>query len=584
MKQLMTFLFLLLSLFLASCKEKDNFDDDNIEIIDGYYNTGPISSDEVVTRLTAVIGDIPGDIGAALDKRFTNRTTQIDPSSTQVIIFHISSLSAIDEAAFLDVYHNDGIIIVLDPDHQLLSAWLEDLELRHPESQPHPVSFANTSEETPNELYAFNRSNNHYFLDNIDAGFDHNDFLNLLVSWVNEHAEGAPPLLNASPDDVRQIFSYQTIDHTYNLYLNVEEAHVALSKADYIERSGQISVKYTIYPLYAFQNQPSSGDYYIVNLRVTAHNDMMYQGNWTQKHGAVHSRLCGFYMEDMKSMSQIVTNGQSAEFASYGTPQPTTTVSSTSYTSGISWSLGASVSGTGGSQNFISATINAGVTFSNSQTRSISDVDVLNTWSGSLVNYDYSFNNLPSYQPSIRISNPPYISVNNAEFYQDWVWHVPSTTDGSTENFYLTHTISPVFGSCHFFSTGADFRRHSWDNAVSGGSSFTVALTPPNRTPTGQLDINQNSGQGVYMTDIRIWKSTSDVKGNPDYVESRSFANGTAMTQYLPVGDYWIQFQAGTSPSTLSAYHLALEDGPITIERGATCALNSGFDFAQGEY
>ena len=576
----------MLSLFFASCKDCVDpiIYNDDIEIIDGYYSVKSTASDEVVTHLTAVIGNIPNNIGTALNKRFTSQTSQIDPSNTRVIIFHISSLPTIDEEAFLEVYRHDGIIIVLEPDHELLSVWLENMKLNHPEYNLPPVTFSKTPEAS-HELYAFNQLNNQYILDYIDSDFDYNDFLNSLVSWVNEYAEGViPPPLNAAPDDVRQLFSYQTIDYTYNLYLNKQEAKVALSSPDMIERSGQISIKYTIYPLYAFQNQASSGDYYIVNMRVTAHNDQMYQGNWTQKHGGVHSRLCGFYMEDLKSTTEIVTNGQSAAFAAYGTPQPTTTVGSTAYTSGVSWSLGASVSGTVGTETFVSATINAGVTFSNSQSRSISDVDVLNTWSGSNVNYQYRFNNLPSYLASIKISDPPYISVNNAEFYQDWIWYIPSTTDGSTERFSLRHTIAPQFGSCHFFSTGADFSRHSWTDAVGGSSTFTVALTPPNRVPTGQLDIIQNSGAGVYMTDIRIWKSTSNVKGAPDYVESRSYANGYTMIQYLPVGDYWIEFKAGPNPSSLSTYHLDTSNGPISIIRGGLCTLNSGFDFAPGPY
>jgi hypothetical protein len=494
----------------------------------------------------------------------------------------MSNIASVNKEALMGVYQNGGILILLEPDHQTLDPWLE--EMGFPYTYYHP-ELNDDSLPMIREVYAFNKYNNHYFLDWVSSDLDHNDFFNLLVSWVNKYASvSAPPSLGAAPDDVRQLFSYQTIDYTYNLYLKKEEAQVALSKADVIERSGQISVKYTIYPLYAFQNQTSSGDYYIVNLRVTAHNGQTYAGNWTQMHGGVHSRLCGFYMEDMKSTTEIVTNGKIAEFAAYGTPQPGTTQGSTAYTSGVSWSLGVAVSGTAGTQNFVSATISAGVTFSNSEARSISDVDILNTWSGSTVNYEYKFNNLPHYLSSIKISDPPNISVNNAEFYQDWIWYIPSTTDGSTERFSIKHTIAPQFGSCHFFSSGADFVKHSWSDAVNGSSSFTVGLTPPNRIPTGQLDIIQNSGPGVYMTDIRIWKSTSNVKGAPDYVESRSFANGYTMTQYLPVGNYWIEFKAGTSPSTLSTYHLDLNEEPIKIERGGLCALNSGFDFAPGAY
>lgn len=71
-----------------------------------------------------------------------------------------------------------------------------------------------------------------------------------------------------------------------------------MSKADKLTRSGTIDVAYSIYPLYSFQaNGSSAGDYYIVEGTFTVHNDQMYNGSWTKKHGGVKSHLCGFYLK-----------------------------------------------------------------------------------------------------------------------------------------------------------------------------------------------------------------------------------------------------------------------------------------------
>jgi len=572
----------LLCLFLGSCDKGDAIEEPE----SGYFNDRPMASDEVVTIPTAIIGDIPSDIGAALNIRFTNQTVQIVPSSTQVIIFHISSLRTLDEEAFLEVYHNDGIIIVLDPDLQLLSAWLEELELRHlPYSEP----FLNAS-EPPHELYAFNQSNKHYFLDYIHSDFDHNDFLNSLVSWVNEYGEeSVTPPQNISPYDVTQLFNYQSVAYTFNLYLEKVEAES--KKKQELIGGGQIDVKFTVYPLYAFQDQASNGDYYIVSMVVTAHNQSMYRGKWyvetdANKHTGYY--LCGYYMENLGVKTEILNSNQTvvseASFASFGTPTPITTIGSVTYTHGLSWSLNYTCTGNP-VEGTVSGTYSGLLEYSNTQTKIINDVDTENNWIGSTVDYGYKFNNLPSYKAdqTIPITDPPPISINNAEFHQDWIWRVSSTTDNGQEQFVLKNAITPVYGSCYDDNVGLGrgVVRNHWSDAVVGSPSFTVALTPPNRTPTGELNIINSMQPGTFITDVKIWKSTSSTADTPDYTVPRSYASGATVKTNLPVGNYWVEFKAGPDAISLSSYHLS---NPVKIERAATTTLNSGFEFEWGGY
>ena len=575
-------------LFLASCDKRDEMEEPEPA---GYFNDQPMASDEVVAFPTAIIGDIPGDIGAALNIRFTNQTAQIAPSSTQVIIFHINSLLTLDEEAFLEVYHNDGIIIVLDPDHQLLSAWLEELELS--DANRYPIRlFGSNDPDTPHELYAFNRRNNHYFLDYVHSDFDHNDFLNSLVSWVNQYGELPVSLpLNASPSDVTAYFAHQSINYTYNLFL---DKIIVIPEG--IKRSGQIDVRYIVYPLYAFEDQESNGDYYIVSMSVTAHNGMMYKGKWwLQGDRSSLTALCGFYMEKLGVKTEILTDTQTAangaSFASFGTPTPLTTIGKTTYSHGLSWYLNCAVTGEGGVEYKdgvpipvlkAGATLSGGVTYNNTQTRVVSDIEIHNNWTGATVDYSYIFNNLPTHNgTSDIIPDPPPVSVNDADFHQDWVWRVSSTTDNGQQAFVLKNTINPQMGSGWFTSVN-DHLSH-WSDAVVGNSFFTVALTPPYRTPTGELHIYNSMPAGTFVTEIKIWKSTSSTAGNPDFTVTvpRSFAAGATAKMYLPVGSHWVEFKAGTSPASLTSYHLST---PVTIKRAETTSLNSGFDFDWGGY
>jgi hypothetical protein len=425
-------------------------------------------------------------------------------------------------------------------------------------------------------------------LDKVHSDFNHNDFLNSLVSWVKECGNELtylPP--NTTPYDVTQLFGYQMAAYTFNLYLKKEEAKNQ-KKSEVIERWGQMDVKFTVYPLYAFQDQPSNGDYYIVSMVATAHNQSMYKGKWfietdAEKHTGYY--VCGFYMENLGVKTEILNGSQTvvneASFASMGTPTPLTTIGSVNYTHGLSWSFAYTLTGNP-VDGTVSGTYSGSVEYSNTQTRIVSDIDTKNNWFGSTVDYSYKFNNLPHYTDNKTppITDPTPISINNAEFHMDWIWRVPSTTDNGQERFVLKNTITPVYGSC-WYESNAGFIQSHWNDAVVGSPTFTVALTPPSRTPTGVLSIINSMPPGTFITDIKIWKSTSSTTDKPDFTVPRSYASGVTIKTFLPVGSYWIECKAGPNAASLSSYHVST---PVKIERAATTTLHSGFEFEWGGY
>jgi len=530
-----------------------------------------IASSEVCTESVAFAGIIPPDIAEALRLRFTNISYGV-MTNTRIVVIHTDCIDLVPISSIKGVYEDGGIIVVLDPDHAALSLWAEEHGFNHTLCAP-----AQNSDLVSHEIYAFNKSNKHYILDIIPEDIEQNEFLNAFISWINENLSPPPPFQNTDPQDVRKLFAYQTIEHTFNVALKKEEAHVALSSADVIDMRGTITVKIIVYPLYAFEDQPGQGDYYIVSQTVIARNDNMYKGRWTNKHGGVSVRLCGYYMTNLGVMTTILNGDGSAVsnaiFAYGGNPSPSTTINTTSYTKGISWNLQATVSGDG-------ATFGGGVTFNNSTTTTIADMEIRNNSGVNGVSYTYPFHNLPKYNPNISITDPPAVAVSNADFQQDWIWRIPDTKDYGGGQFVLRTSIAPQYGSCHFISTGADFKSHTWDDAVQGASYFLYKLTPPNRIPTGELNIF-NSMSGQYFSDVRIWKSTTPTTSNPDYVISGSFAPNQTAAKTLPVGTYKIQFKAGPDAASSTFYHL---ETPVTIVRAEVKNLNSGYDFIIGGY
>ena len=543
-----------------------------------------IASSEVCTYPAAFAGVVPAAVMNAFSKRFPNQSSVIT-ADTKVVIFHMNDHNLVDVAGLKEVYDHGGIIVVIDHDPAALAVWAEKHGFVQALCTPKQIGG-----DKMQELYAFNNRNNHYILDFIPEDLAYNEFLNFFISWVNEHL--APPsiLSNTDSKDIRNIFDYQSIDHTFNLSLDKQESKAILSSADWITKKGTINVKTMIYPLFAFEDQLGHGDYYIVSQTIVALNRQMYGGKWTNTHGGVHVRLCGFYMTNLRTQSTILyTDYKPVEtatfapvFANSTNPSPTTAIGSTTYTSGFTWSLGASLTGGINSGNgTFTGSINGGASFSNTSSRSIANLDVQNISKGSVVSYNYPFNNLPIYDVGdISITDPPSIAVSDAEFHQDWIWHVPQTKSSGNWQFVLETAIYPQYGSCHFFSTGADFRTNTWDDAVQGNSYFRYQMTQPNRVPTGTLNIT-NSVDGAYFSDVQIWKSETSVTLKPDYVIDGSFASGQTATKILPVDTYRIEFKAGSNAASSTRYHL---ETPVAIVRGETRQLNYNFNFIAGGY
>jgi hypothetical protein len=559
-------LLCLLICSLVACDRKDGEEPE-----EEAYDRPKIASDEVINYPAAYIGDIPPEMRIALDKRFTN-VGSLTPE-TKVAIIHEASLDAIDDEVIRQVYNNGGIIVVLDPVHSALLPWCEENGFNYA-----GYALAESDGEAFGEMYAFNDNNVHYSMDPISAEEDHNNFLNSFTSWVNGQFASLPPL-NAEPKDVRTLFSSQQLTHTFKFNLHVEEGNYKT-----LDESGSIDVNMVIYPLYAFADQGSNvGDYYIVSATVTAHNRDVYAGNVTKKHAGVYVRRCGFYMMDMNMKADIVLADDDervnpihipgSTFAAGGSPVPLTSQGATSYTSGFSWSLGASV---GGKVNMsgpeVSSTYNGGVTFSNSSTRSISDVNITNNSNPPQTDFTYLFQNLPKYAAKVAITDPPLIAVNNATFYQDWVWRIPEAHDdfnGLAYSIFLT--IGGHYGSCHFYTTTIDFRVSSTEIKTN---ARCFRLTPPNRTPTGMLTLHNSSTEfdNLTATNIRVTKSgtTTTLPG--------SISPGQTQEYNLPTGTYRIDLQMGPDRQHLTDYFL---EG-VTIPRGEkTKSINMPFDFTE---
>ena len=560
-------------LFFTACSDDD---DGPVTEEEGVWDTplrNSIATDDQVDNPAAILGDVPADMKEALDIRFTHFQNEVN-EDTDILFLSSSALDTYNEE-IVTVYENGGIIVIVRPETSMVNEWFEPMGW--------PYELANDGMEK--ELYAFSK-NHQYLLDEAYEGITVNEHLNYFVNWVNESLKLVVVSSPGSEETaIDKLINAQTITHTFSYNLDIEEAKIALSKADRISGKGSLTAKYSIYALYAFEGQQSSGDYYIVSAEYTAHNDNMCPVNnnnhkWTSKHGGVYCRLCGFYMTNFKIETSLLKPDLKTMVGEYPvnySPIPLTTQGATSYSSGISWNLGADVAlGFDAAGPNGSITIKGGVTFSNEVSRTISDVEIMNQSTNNSTKYEYKVNNLPHYQSNISISDPPLVSVSNATFYSSWIWRVPETKDNSSDRFYIGTRPEITYGSCHFYSTGADFKTNN--NRPKLGDVQYTPIIPPSRTPTGLLTIT-NTNEGEYISDVVI----KNQKGEVEYSSSGkgSIEFESAFMRYIPTGEYTVEFQMGENAHSTKTY--ILSEGSLAIKRGETLSLNSAFDFEEKE-
>ena len=562
-------------LLFTACSDDD---EPTMEMDEGVPDSPPrgsIATDATVDYPAATLGNIPADMREALTIRFSRLGNAVD-EDTDVLFVTNSDLASYQEE-IVAVYENGGIIVIVDPDVSATNEWLKQ------------IGWENelVDDGVEKELYAFGKYHQ-YLLDKAYEGITLNEHLNYFVDWVNESLVSG---LQAEPGNgetaIDKLVAAQTITHTYSYSMNVQETDPDTFAPDWISGDGSFTAKYGIYALYAFQGQPSAGDYYIVSAEYTAHNKDMCPvesstHNWVQEHGIwgwIKVRLCGFYLTRF-NVETFLTNSKKeriGEFQANYSPVPLTTQGSTTYSSGMSWNLGADIAaGVDAKGPNGSITIKGGVSFSNSESRTISDVEILNQSTNNSAKYEYKVNNLPSYVVSkIAISDPPLVSVSNATLFGSWIWRVPNTKDRGTDKFLIGTKPEITYGSCHFYTTGADLVRSQHNVDFGKDDTRYTAITPPNRVPTGLLRIT-NTNEGEYISDVVI----TDDKGEVAYSSSGkgSVAFNNSFLRYVPTGTYTVEFKMGPNTQSTKTYKNV---ETIEIKRGEEIDLNSAFDFEE---
>jgi hypothetical protein len=318
--------------------------------------------------------------------------------------------------------------------------------------------------------------------------------------------------------------------------------------------SSIISVVTHVQPLYAFQDQPSPGDYYVIDQQVTAPYADWYRKPQTSLAAAA---VTGFYAAKLAVTNTLLkADGSQPEGLSATKQSPATTTGSTSYTHGMTltetstWSIGGTASLSSGSTGKTATATGSysqtsTVSKNTQETRSISDIDIQATGDATKTGWNLIFNNLVEGDIIASSTTEPPLSARSTQyFYSNWLWRVSSASDNSDESFILSTSLNGsewhIKGGLNFASFIDSYNyRGAMKSYVPTIPEQKATILPPNRIPTGALVLNNAESSGTYLSNVQVWKSTNS-SAMPDYVYSQeSIPSGSSLTLWLPSGvDY----------------------------------------------
>ncbi|HCQ72731.1 MAG TPA: hypothetical protein DIT75_04965, partial [Rikenellaceae bacterium] len=147
----------------------------------------------------------------------------------------------------------------------------------------------------------------------------------------------------------------------------------------------------------------------------------MYAGKFkdTQLNG-LQGSFMGYFLTGYRvDVSLVDDKGNSVPVRFNQVPSPSTTINSQTYTSGVSWSFEAGLSGGAAGAGL---SLSSGCNFSSSKTREVRDLAIIDNSSDGGVHYTLEVKNLPTY-----LTLPPAISRSTFDFHSGWVWSVENT-------------------------------------------------------------------------------------------------------------------------------------------------------------
>lgn len=333
------------------------------------------------------------------------------------------------------------------------------------------------------------------------------------VEWLDASFMERNAALAASGvdyDDLRVNIeqSGQRLTYNYPFSINAYIDKAFLSDADYLNKSGSISVEFRVYPIYMLSsNGDKAGDYYGVISTVTPHNQSMW-GPYAASHGACRNRIYGFWFNEMDVATSLVAadGSQIASLEYYDRPLPENKNDSKTYSNGHTFSINGSFSGGySGGGPYAVGQFALGGTWTSSTNYTLETINYTLDSSSPTVKYHYWSDNvtLTDDWDDWSLINDNFPAPVRTEFssHTMWVWHVPGSVvkDNDTQQFYLKTKINLSYSTWYHWRGAAEYDSNRSNHGVSI-PELSWPLERPDRTPWGFIRLrNATSNEMAHV-------------------------------------------------------------------------------------
>ena len=302
------------------------------------------------------------------------------------------------------------------------------------------------------------------------------------------------------------------------VYVNTEEEYF----------SNLLDLHLEVLPMYVFSGNSQSGDYYAVRGYVVSHNADCYSEKMLETHSMDGDKVSmyGWYMSDLGLEFQLLSPDGSPlgpdDVGFYVTPEPSTTIGSTTYLKGFAFSLSPKISiggvripveGKDPSWKTIAlGCVSLGFKWDDSSTQNLPDqsVEMTTDPQNRKVNYHFKTNNIGEDFSSDAI---PVLFRTDQRVDFSFVWHVNEGVCCAKDNDFgamkMKVILNPKYaaditGTVTVTSEEDDYIQIKRLKANCTSQEFSIDLPSMNRIPTGNIFFKNTTRS--YATNIRIYR------------------------------------------------------------------------------
>lgn len=283
-----------------------------------------------------------------------------------------------------------------------------------------------------------------------------------------------------------------------------------------------------VLPMYVFEGNSQSGDYYAVRGYVVSHNADCYSERTLETHSMDGDMVSmyGWYMSDLGLEFQLLSPDGNPlgpdDVGFYVTPEPSTTIGSTTYLKGFAFSLSPKIS-IGGVRipaedkdpswkTIALGCVSLGFKWDDSSTQNLPDqsVEMTTDPQNRTVNYHFKTNNIREDFSSNAI---PVLFRTDQRVDFSFVWHVKEgvlcSKDYDFGAMKMKVILNPKYaaditGTVTVTSEEDDYIQIKRLKSDCSSQEFSIDLPSMNRIPTGNIFFKNTTRS--YATNIKIYR------------------------------------------------------------------------------